>query len=309
VKDLPLLGFNPYVVAASPYSVSRGVLFLTTKATIDGPRYDTTSWLTLSDFDLRSRAGGNLVLQQLGIPLTMAIALLRDVHGNIDLTVPVVVDERGTRVAIGSIVSDAVVHALVGALSSPLKLLGAVLPSGGAAKPLAPPPIAFRPGTSTLAVAGAEQVHELAVVLASRPGLGVTLSAPTTEADVRALREQALLARLGGPRKGIVGAVRDLGARGRIVDALASRAAGGEASLDPEDAAKLDAWLADVPPPPSETLRGVAAARLTLVAQQLRDEYGIAAEQVAGAPPSEGAAPVPGEPAVRLELGAAGPAS
>src|SRR6185436_8411871 len=89
VKDLALTPFNPYVTGASPYSISRGSLFVTTKAKIDGQKYDTTTYLTLSDFDLASRGGQQLVLEQLGIPLTVAIALLRDWKGNIDITVPV----------------------------------------------------------------------------------------------------------------------------------------------------------------------------------------------------------------------------
>jgi hypothetical protein len=97
VKDLALTPFNPYVTGMSPYSISRGSLFVTTKAKIDGKKYDTTTYLTLSDFDLASSSGQHVVLEQLGIPLTVALALMRDWKGNIDLTVPVQVDEEHRR--------------------------------------------------------------------------------------------------------------------------------------------------------------------------------------------------------------------
>jgi hypothetical protein len=303
VKELALSPFNPYVTGMSPYSISRGSLFVTTKAAIDRARYDTTTWLTLSNFDLKSRTGQQLILEQLGIPLTVAIALLRDWNGNIDLTIPVQVDEKGAAVGLGTIVTGALVRALVGTLTSPLKVMGAVLPRGGeGGEVLAPVPIRFHAGLAALDAAGEEQVKQLATFLASRPALGVTLSAPATPADLRALREQALLAKLG-PRKGVVGTLRNIGARGRIVDALEARARGEEGSLDADDTQTLDEYLADVPPPSPEEVGRLAEARLALVEGTLREQYGIEARQIGRAPAS--AEPVDGEPGVRVDLGAA----
>jgi hypothetical protein len=299
-----MMPFNPYVTGMSPYSVSRGSLFITTKAKIDAGKYDTTTWLTLSDFDLASAGGQQLVLEQLGIPLTVAIALLRDWKGNIDLTVPVKVDEKGAAIDFGTIVSGALVRALVGTLTSPLKIVGAVLPiGGGGAQSLAPRPIAFRPGLSSLDAAGEDQVKQLAAFLAGRPGLGVTLAAPATAKDLRALREQALLETLG-PRKGVIGTIRNVGARGRIVDALTARASGEEGPLDDDDAKALDEYLAEVPPPSAETVAKLADARLGLVEKMLREQYGIGAGQIARAQPGSGE-PAEGDPSVRVELGSA----
>jgi hypothetical protein len=302
MKDWPLMGYNPYVTAFSPYSVSRGALFVTTKATIDGPRYDTTTDVTLSDFDIASRTGKNVVLESLGIPLTVALALLRDMKGNIDVTIPVVVDEKGTQVAIGTIVTNALLKAIVGALTSPLKLVGALLPGGGGAATLAPAPIGFHAGSSTIDKAGQGQVQQLAAFVASRPGLGVTLSAPPTAADVRALREQALATQLG-PKKGVIGTLRNIGARGRIVDALDARARGEEGKLDDDDAKTLDEWMKDVPPPSADALRQLGEARLGAVEKALHDQYGLAPEQVSRADVTT--EPVEGDPGVRPELGVA----
>jgi hypothetical protein len=304
VKDLALTPFNPYVTSASPYSVSRGSLFVTTKAKIDGKKYDTTTYLTLSDFDLASRSGQQLVLEQLGIPLTVAIALLRDWKGNIDLTVPVKVDEKGTAVAFGTVISGALLQALIGTLTSPLKIVGAVLPlGGGGAQSLVPKPVGFHAGISAIDSAGQDQVKQLAAFLAGRPGLGVTLSSPATAADIRALHEQALLAQLG-PRKGAIASIRNVGARGRIIDALTARAAGEEGKLDEDDAKALDGYLEDVPKPSAETIKKLDDARLDVVEKSLREQYGIPANQIARAnpPPAE---PAEGDPSVRVELGSA----
>jgi hypothetical protein len=305
VKDLALMPFNPYVTGISPYSISRGALFVTTKASIDGPAYDTTTWLTLSDFDIASRSGKNVVLEQLGIPLTVAIALLRDWKGNIDLTVPVKMDEKGTSVALGTVVTGALVSALVGTLTSPLKVLGAVLPRGGSGEQsLAPVPIHFPPGSSTLDGTGEEQVKQLAAFLAGRPALGVTLGAPVTQADLRARREQGLLAKLG-PRSGMLGRLRNLGARGRIVDALDARAHGEEGKLDDDDAKALEEYLADIPPPSPEAVKQLGEARIAVVEKTLHESYGIGAGQIAKATTGT-TEPTDGDPGVSVEMGTAG---
>jgi hypothetical protein len=304
VKDLALMPFNPYVTGISPYSISGGHLFVTTKARIDGPKYDTTTWITLSDFDLASRSGKQVVLEQLGIPLTVAIALLRDWKGNIDLTIPVQIDEKGAAVGLGTVITGALVRALVGTLTSPLKILGAVLPRGGSGDmALAPVPIQFHPGLSTLDDAGQEQVKQLAGFLAGRPGVGVTLASPATPADVRGLREQALLAKLG-PRKGVIGTIRNVGARGRIVDALDARARGEEGALDADDAKALDEYLEDVPAPTADEVKRLAEARLAIVEQTLREQFGVPPTQITRAPVEAGE-PVEGQPGVRVDLGSA----
>jgi hypothetical protein len=120
---------------------------------------------------------------------------------------------------------------------------------------------------------------------------------------VRSLREQALLADLG-PRKGVIASIRNVGARGRITDALTARAKGEEGALDDADAKTLDEWLGDVPPPSAERLKELGDARLARVEQELKEKYGIAAAQLERAPESP-AEPVEATPAVATELGVA----
>jgi hypothetical protein len=236
------------------------------------------------------------------VPLTVALALLKDWNGNIDLTIPIGLDEKGTQVGMGSVIRNAIVRALAGAVTSPLRLVGAILPDRGEGEPAAllPTPIAFRPGTSALDARGNEAVERLAAFIASRPGLGTTLSAPPTTADVRGLREQRVRGTLG-PRGGVVGAVRNVGARGRIIDALDARARGEEGTLDAADQKTLDAWAAEQPAPTADEIRALGVARMDAIEARLKERYGLRPEQIRRTP-VEGA-PTSGEPAVLVELG------
>jgi hypothetical protein len=301
-KNIPLMQFNPYAVSLSPYSIRRGSLSLATEATIGQGRYASNSELLLHDLDLGSRAGDSLFKEQFGIPLSMALALLRDPRGDITLDIPVEGDERGTRVGYLAIVAGALRRALLNALASPLKLVGAVF--SGDKVQAAPAPIAFRTGQAMLTDEGDAQVGQLGKFLASRPGMGVALETAPTKDDVRWLYEHDLLEELGAPQ-GIFGTLRNLtrrGVRDRITQALAARAEGKAGELDPEDQQTLDEWLAERPPPTADRIHTLADARLDRVEHALREVHRIdGARIVRRDPPAD---PIDASPAtVEIELG------
>lgn len=301
-KEIPLQQFNPYAVSLSPYSIRKGRLSVATKATFGQGKYDSDSALTLHDFDLGSRAGDSLFKEQFGIPLTMALALLRDLQGDIKLDIPVEGDEQGMRIGYLTIMAGALRRALVNALASPLKLVGAIF--SGDKVQASPAPISFRPGRDALTDEGDAQVDQLAKFLAGRPGMGVALTTAPTNADVRWLRENDLFQELGAPQ-GVFGTVKNLtkrGVRDRIREALAARAEDKAGELDADDQQTLEQWLGERPAPTTERVHELADARLARVERTLREEHGIAAARIVRRDPA--AEPADASPAtVEVELG------
>ncbi|TMA99973.1 MAG: DUF748 domain-containing protein [Deltaproteobacteria bacterium] len=303
-KDIALQPFNPYATAYSPYSITSGGLAVTTKARFRKGRYDSTTALKLLKFDLGGTEGDTLFAQQFGIPLSVALALLKDLQGNIGLDIPLAADEQGTKIGLMSIVGQALRKALIGALASPLKLVGAAF-GGGGGESLAPAPIPFRKGRAELAPDAEAAVEALARLLASRPGLAVTLDAAPSAEDVRWLREQALREELAAPQ-GVLGSVRNLpqrGARDRIRTALEARARDATGELAAEDAATLERWVNERAAPAPERLRTLAAERMLRLQAVLRERHGIPPERVAPRDPTADVAE--GAPAVRFEIGVA----
>src|SRR5262249_1684049 len=206
-------------------------------------------------------AGDSLFKEQFGIPLTMALALLRDLEGDIKLDIPVEGDEQGMHVGYLAIIAGALRRALVNALASPLKLVGAMF--SGDKVQAAPAPISFHTGRDVLTDEGHKQVDQLAKFLADRPAMGVALQTAPTNADVRWLRENDLFRELGAPQ-GVFGTLKNLtkrGVRDRIGEALAGRAEDKSGELDAEDQQTLEAWLAERPAPTAERLRHLAVGR------------------------------------------------
>ncbi len=303
-EQIGLLPFNPYATRFSGYSIGNGTASVASKLSVQSRRYYAENWLTLHDFEVQGGAGESLFEQQFGVPLSLGLALMRDVHGDIVLGIPVQVDAAGAKVDVLSVISGALRRAIVNALTSPLKLVGAVF-SGDSVKAATPAPIAFRTGRADLAPEGVRQIQQLAAFLASRPGLGVMLEAAPTAGDVRWLREQALRAEWEG--QGILGALRGLpqrGTRETVRRALEVRAKDEPGELSRDDAAALDRWLEERPQLPSERLRALAAERLARTETILRDDHGIDAARITRRQPSADA--LEGAPAVRIQLGPAG---
>jgi hypothetical protein len=309
-KDIALQPFNPYAKHYSPYSISGGALSLTSKATLKGKAYDSTTAFKLDRFDLGGKEGDSLFKQQFGIPIEVALALLRDLQGRIALDIPVAGDERGSKVSVMTVASQALRAAIVNALASPLKLVGAAFGGfgGKGGEGAAPAPIAFAVGRAEPTSDGDKALDALGGLLASRPGIGITLKASPTQSDARWLEEQSLREELSG-RQGVFGAIGNLaqrGARERVRVALEARAQGKEGSLDANDAAKLDQWLAERPKASAKDLRALAAARLERAASSLQQKHGVGSNRVARAEP--GAEAGTGDPVVTFDLGAAQPA-
>ena len=306
-KDVALTPYNPYVSTFSPYSLGRGSsLSVRTGVAFGKGKYDTKTALTLQRLSVKGAAGDTVFKEHFGIPLSLALALLRDPGGNIKLDIPVAVDQSGTTIALGTVIAGALRSAIVGAVTSPLKAVGIVVGSGDKEVALEPPPIGMELGRAAVTPDGQKQVAQLAALLGGRPGLGVELVGVVVAADACWLQEQDLRAELEA-RTGVVNALRGLperNARRRITQALADRAAGKPGDLDRDDRARLDEWLAARPPIAKDRLGALARARAEAVVTLLRERHGIPATRVTvGEAAGE---PREGTPSVLIAFGGAG---
>lgn len=302
LNRLALAPFNPYATSAAGYRLG-GAASLETDFRMRGRRYDAKNRITLHELDVSSQNPGDFE-RRFGIPLDVALALLRDPAGNISLSVPVTVDEKGASTGVGSIIAGALRQALVAALTSPLKLLGAVgsgiggVLGGGDGLPA----IASEPGGSAPRGGQEERYEGLVRLLAERPQLGLRLRGRTGDADRRPVALQILAERLeAGDGLPELEDGAGLLARRRLSGAIRERAAGGEGALDPEDEALLGRYLAAVEVP-EERLAALARARAEAVEAAAVSEYGVDPERLSVGDPAP-----PGEPGVLLELAAAEP--
>ena len=133
------------------------------------------------------------------LPLDLAIALLSDSNGVIDLGLPVSGNLDSPEFSYGALVWKAFTNLLTKIVTSPFRALGALLPGGGEDGFDA---VAFEPGRPELTPPEREKLAQLAGALQQRPQLKLSVQGRyTPEADRAELQaiavRRALAARLG----------------------------------------------------------------------------------------------------------------
>ncbi len=277
---LPLAPFNPYA-AASGYAIGGGTAHFESRLELRGNGYDSTSKLVLNKLDVRGSEGESLFAAQFGMPLSLALSLLTDLQGNIVLELPIAGDEAGMHVAFGTIIANALSRAILHAVTSPLKLIGAVASIGDKPASLVPPPIVFAPGRDVLAPGEAEKLAQLGKLLAAAPGLKLHLRGETSKEDRRWLKEQALRAKLESER-GVMGTLRHIterGERAAVLEVLTARA-DGKAAAVPEEHAQWFEEQVDAQQVPDAVLHQLAATRAATLQADLERDHGIAKGRV-----------------------------
>jgi hypothetical protein len=294
LERLALPPFNSYASGAG-YSVA-GEASLASTLRMRGESYQADSQLVLHQLRVDAQKAGDFE-GRFGVPIDLALALLRDPQGDIRLPIPVRVDESGAGLDVGAVVGGALRQALTGALASPLKMVGAVLPGGGGKPSL--DPLACVPGGDALAPDAQARLAPLADLLTQRPALGFRLAGRTGPGDRPVVAEQILVERaLAGED---LPEVEDAGflARRRVTGALAARGRGEGEELSAEDQALLARYVAAVAIPP-ERLAALARRRAELVRDALASAHGIEPGRLEISEPAEADAP-----AVLLEFIAA----
>jgi Domain of Unknown Function (DUF748) len=295
VERVALPPLNPYAVPAG-YRLERGTVSLESKLRVRGDRYEAGNQIVLDKLGIGAIDPGDFQ-ERFGMPLDLALALLRSPSGKISLSIPVVVDAaKGTDVALGPIVSSALRQALIGAATSPLKMVGAAVSKakGGG---LSVDPLPFAPGKAELEGDAADRLAPLANLLAARPGLAIALRGRAGPADVPVVAEQILTERATAGDDLPEVAEAGFFAKRRVVDALRHRAQGEPSELSAEDAALLARYVAAVQVP-DVRLQDLARQRAEAVRARLLRDYEADADAVSLGDPAD-----PGPPAVLLELG------
>ncbi|MDG2306874.1 MAG: DUF748 domain-containing protein [Candidatus Binatia bacterium] len=278
VEKLPLSQFNPYVQQAAGYTVLAGAATVESTVLWAKDRYDSDTDITLSALDVGNAKGGSLFKDYFGISISAALALLSDITGKIDLGIPVSGTTEGTEIGIGSVVEQALTKAILGAIMSPLKMLGAITMIGGKVAEITPSPVSFRAGSDEISKDAQDKVERVSSVLSSSPAIKIELVGQAGSDDVRGLKEAAVLAALAG-ESGFLGGLRNLasgGTRKAIRKALQDDDV---ASLNKDDAAELDEMVAEKSVTDAD-LTALANRRAERLFKIFTEDDGVPADQV-----------------------------
>jgi hypothetical protein len=301
VADLGLPAFSPYSADAVGYWVERGRATVAARARVRDAGYEIDTDVSLDDLDVTEVTAGSFE-KQFGLSLDLALALLRDPFGRISLPVSARVASGETDIAVERIVLSALRHALVGALTSPLKGVGVVLgaATGGGDEPtgLRIEPLAVAPGATSPLADEFDRVAGMAKALAGRPGLGLELRGRSGVEDDPALAERMLTEMVVADAE-LPPVDAGLLQKRRLRSALEDRAHGRPGDLGPEDAEALARWIDAVEVPPIRRDE-LANERATAVRDALLESHAASSDRLRVGDP------LTGPPAVVIQLAPVG---
>lgn len=190
--DLP--SFTPYSVKYAGYPITKGKLSLAVNYKVADGQLTANNQIVLDQLTFGERVDSPDATK---LPVLLAVSLLKNSQGNIDINLPISGSLSDPQFSIGGIIFRAVVNLLVKAVTSPFTLLASAFGGGGEELGY----IAFAPGSSSLEAGQIAKLGTLARALADRPGLKLDIIGRVDPAlDVAGLKEAKLLAKLRAVR-------------------------------------------------------------------------------------------------------------
>jgi hypothetical protein len=186
VDDLLLESLNPFVTDILGYKATSGQLSLVARSKPEPPLLHATANVDLNRVGVE-QTGMDFIQRATGVPFPVALGLITGLSGDIELELQAAVDTQSRSVSVGSIVGQAIRSAIVGAITSPLRLLGSLFGLNGSPHAFAIEPIPFPAGSGSLDDTGRQRVAEIARILQSHGSLLLITLPQIAAADLDAV--------------------------------------------------------------------------------------------------------------------------
>lgn len=304
-RNVDLSALTPYVVRFAGYRVSAGTLSMDLRYQVRENRLVGDNRFVLNKVQLGEKVDSPTALD---LPLKLALSLLEDENGVINIGVPVSGDLQNPQFSFGAVARRAVGNVLRSVVTAPFRALAALF--GGSGEKL--DMIAFDAGSAELAPPEQEKLAKLGQGLAKRPNVRLVVH-PAVDAgqDAQALRSvqarRLLLARMGvrlAPEEDPGPIDTASPAAQRAIAAMYAERYPGPLPTPPADQA-ADAWHGQLldkviaaQPLAQDALAQLSQARGAAVQRQL-EQAALPAQRVALGNADESA---PNGTATRLEL-------
>ncbi|MEL4279659.1 DUF748 domain-containing protein [Shewanella mangrovisoli] len=180
-KSVELTSVNPYSGTYAGYYIDKGQLSLALNYKLEQNQLKGSNHLVIDQLKLGKRSNSDLATS---LPVTLAIALLQDRHGVIDLGMEVSGDLDSPSFSVGGIIMTAITNVITKAVTAPFSFLAGLVGSDETLDK-----IPFNPGQFVLSPTEQESLDKLAKGLDDRPMLKLSL-----EGSVDAIKDSQAIA-------------------------------------------------------------------------------------------------------------------
>jgi hypothetical protein len=184
-KNVDMVSTSPYTMKFAGYKIAEGKLSLDLQYKVRDGHLEGANQIVIDKLRLGERVDSPDALK---LPLELAIAILKDSDGRIDLGLPVSGNLNDPQFSYGAIIWKAIGNLLTRIVTAPFRALGALLGVGGEKLEA----IEFDPGSDKLLPTEREKIKQVAQLLAKRTQLKLSVPGQYSESDGAALRARAV---------------------------------------------------------------------------------------------------------------------
>jgi len=182
-RNMELTTFNPYSGKFAGYDIAKGKLTTELTYRIDGRKLDAGHHIIIDQLEFGAKTDSK---DAVSLPIKLAVALLKDRNGVIDLDVPVTGSLDDPHFRLGPVIWKVVRNLLVKIVTAPFALLGKLF-GGGPDLQF----VDFPAGLPTLDEVAQNRIRSVAKALAERPQLRIAVPLATVTALDRPALVQA----------------------------------------------------------------------------------------------------------------------
>jgi len=185
-RNLELTSLSPYITKFAGYRIAGGQLALDLQYKVKDSKLLGENKIVLNQVELGEKVDSPGALD---LPLELAIAILKDANGVIDIGLPVSGDVDSPQFDYGAVIVKAIGNLIGSIITAPFRALAALFGSEDQALDT----IAFEPGNDAVDPPERQKLAAVARALKERPGLSLVV-APTyaTEQDTPVLQSRAV---------------------------------------------------------------------------------------------------------------------
>lgn len=284
-KGVDLPRFNTYSAKYVGYPIKRGKLSVDLEYKIKDRALQASNHVVLNQLTFGDKTNSPDATK---LPVLLAVALLKDSRGNIDINLPISGSLDDPEFSVGGIVVRVLLNLVVKAVTSPFSLLASAFGGGEELSY-----VEFKPGSAVLTEDSQQRIDTLTKALTDRPALKMDISGradPKTdmeglrqawvEGQIRAAKAAATTPR--GKKPDAAGVKVSAAERAKYLEDVYDdadikdkpRNFIGMAKSVPAD--QMEAMLRSVAPVGDEQLRQLADARAQAVYEKLQAQEGLA---------------------------------
>jgi hypothetical protein len=182
-RDIELPRLSPYSAKYLGYGIDRGKLSVKVKYLLEDRKLAAENNIYLDQLKLGEKVQSP---DAPDLPVSLAVSLLQDRNGVIDVNLPIGGSLDDPQFSIGGIVMQVIGNIITKAVTAPFALLGSVAGGGDDLDYLE-----FEPGSARLTAASEKKLEALGKALADRPGLKLDVTGRADPASDRAGLKQA----------------------------------------------------------------------------------------------------------------------